>query len=370
MNMRRIFALASLFLLTTCIDPIKFDVEGEATRLVIDGFISNVSYTEQCLNPAPAMRFYVALRWTSDVTNVIDQVISDADVSLLTSEGDTYSYSWSIDEQRYLIDDVDFAAQENVDYRVHVELANGEVYESIDDQLYPAPAIEEIDIEHQTILKSIDVNGVAQIVEQRGVQLSVPLGDNETSEPLRYRWKIIPSWVFESSLLPDGNPNKRCYATNIYDYQQINVWEDNSGGYNHDLFFLETDDNEQVQYEYSAYITQYSLSEQAYQFWDQLATQQQSGGGIFDPPPFTLVTNIRNVNDAEEKVSGFFFVAHESSYRWFLYPQDLPYTLVFQDPCEPIPGVPFIPPAGCANCLDYRGASDVTNQKPTWWQEF
>lgn len=370
MNMRRIFAIASLFLLTTCIDPIKFDVEGEEARLVIDGFISNVSFTEQSLNPAPAMRFYVALRWSSDVTNVLDEVISDASVSLLTSEGESYRYSWDFNQQRYLINDVDFAAKENVDYRIHVELANGEVYESFDDQLYPAPAIEGVNINHETILKSIEVGSQTQLIEQRGVRLSVPLGDNDTGETLRYRWKIIPSWVFETSLLSDDNPNKRCYATDIYDYQQINIWEDNSGGYDHDLFFLETDDNEQVQYEFSAYITQYSLSEQAYQFWDQLAVQQQSGGGIFDPPPFTLVTNIRNVNDESEKVSGFFFVAHESSYRWYLYPQDLPYSLVFQDPCEPLPGVPFIPPAGCGNCLEYRGASEITNQKPAWWQEF
>lgn len=368
--MRHNFAIGVLLLLTACIDPISFETGSETRRLVVDGYVSNVSFTEQSQNPAPPVRFYIALRWTSDVDNVYDEVISNAEVTLMTSSGESYGYSWDTEKQRYLIDDLDFHAEENVDYKIHVRTASGDVYESATDRLYPAPSIEGIDIDHRSIFKSINVDGQPQIVQQRGIQVSVPLKEH-SGAPYHFRWKIVPSWIFETSMLGEDNPNKRCYATNLLEYQSIKVWEDKAGGYNRDLFFLETDDNEQLVHGYTAYITQYSLSPEGFKFWDQLATQQQSGGGIFDPPPFELTTNIRNVNDETEKVSGYFFVAHESSYRWRLTRADLPYQLTFQDPCEAVPGIPFMPPPGCTNCLDYRGLhTEITNQEPEWWNEF
>ncbi len=80
--MRQSFAIAVLLLLTACIDPITFETGSEPRRLVVDGYISNISFTEQAQKPAPPVRFYVALRWTSDVGNVRDEVISNAEVSL------------------------------------------------------------------------------------------------------------------------------------------------------------------------------------------------------------------------------------------------------------------------------------------------
>ncbi|SFT91113.1 protein of unknown function [Algoriphagus locisalis] len=368
--MRQSYIIALLLILTACIEPISFETGSEPRRLVVDGFISNISFAEQSLKPAPPRRFYVAVRWSSEVDNVLDEVISDASVTLISSEGESFGYFWDEGEQRYLIRDASFHAEENVDYKVRVVSSDGKVYESDTDKLHPAPEIQEIDVDYKTILKSISVGNQTEIVEQRGIQVSVPL-EAHGGDEYHYRWKIVPSWIFETSLLEDGHPNKRCYVTNLYEYQSISVWEDKAGGYNRDLFFLETDDNEQVQYGYSTLITQYSLSPEGYEFWDQLATQQQSGGGIFDPPPFSLITNIHNVNDPEEAVSGFFYVAHESSYRWKLNPEDLPYQLTFMDACEPMPGVPFIPPPGCMNCLDYRGThTDNTNQQPIWWDEY
>ncbi|MGX7835629.1 hypothetical protein ACWKSR_10815, partial [Campylobacter fetus subsp. venerealis] len=79
-------------MLTACIDPISFETGSEPRRLVVDGFISNISYTEQSEKPAPPQRFYVALRWTSVVNNVLDEVIPDARVTLLGSDGESYAY--------------------------------------------------------------------------------------------------------------------------------------------------------------------------------------------------------------------------------------------------------------------------------------
>jgi len=366
-----ILVLAGLIgVFNACIDPIDFDTGDEPRRLVVEGLITNNSFYERLSWPAPPEHFYVALRWTSEVNNERDETISDAIVRLIASDGNTYEYVWVDDQQRYLLAHPEFGAEPGISYFLRITLASGEVYESGKDELHPAPPIAELEENYTIRLKEIQVGPETEFIEQRGVELRVNLPEHN-QETRYYRWNITPSWVYETSMLPEGNPNKTCYATNDFYFQKINVRRDRSGGYSQTLFFLETDDNDRIEKDFTAFITQYSLSPEAFEFWDELALQQEIGGGIFDPPPFPLVTNIRNVNDPEEKVSGFFIVAHESATRWYINQDELPYQIEFTDRCEPIPGVPFIPPQGCTNCLEYPGGNTaITNQKPVWWRDY
>ncbi|MGX7835605.1 DUF4249 family protein, partial [Campylobacter fetus subsp. venerealis] len=110
------------------------------------------------------------------------------------------------------MEDVNFSAKAGIAYKVRIETSEGKIYESDEDSIHPAPAIEKVDVEHKTILKSISVDNQIQLVEQRGVQISVPLKEH-SEEIFHFRWKIVPSWIFETSMLGDENPNKRCYVT-------------------------------------------------------------------------------------------------------------------------------------------------------------
>ncbi len=370
-RMKTIYFIFSLLLMSSCIEPIDFETGEEPRRLVVEGLVTNNSYVDRQSFPGPAERFYVSLSWTREVINEYNETISDANVQLISSDGDIIQYLWNPETQRYEIPFDNFRVISGVKYHLEIQLASGETYVSEEDELYDSPQISQLSAFNETRIKEIQVRDQTSIVEQRGVRLAVSLPEHNDNKTYYYRWKVVPGWVFESSMLNTGNPNKTCYITNKFYFQKINVREDRAGGYDETLFFLETDDNDRVEYDFTALIIQYSLSPDAYAFWEELALQQQSGGGIFDPPPFPLTSNIRNINDPEEKVSGYFMVAHESVKRWFINMSELPYNLTFPDPCEPVPGVPFIPPRGCSNCLDYAGGhTSITNQKPSWWREY
>jgi hypothetical protein len=299
----------------------------------------------------------------------LDEVISDANVQLIASNGEIIRYVWNPENNRYEIPFDDFKAGDGIRYHIQIELSSGQTYTSEEEQLYPAPPISQLSTSFETRVKEIQVGSESVIIDQRGVELAVSLPEHGDGKAYYYRWKVVPGWIFESSLLSQGNPNKTCYITNKFYFKKINVRTDRTGGYDEPLFFLETDDNEKIEHDFTALIIQYSLSPGAYTFWEELALQQQSGGGIFDPPPFPLSSNIQNVNNPAEKVSGYFIVAHESVKRWFINESELPYNLTFPDPCEPVPGVPFFPPPECVNCLEYQGGhSFITNQKPSWWR--
>ena len=361
--------LASVAILSSCIEPIDFETGNEPRRLVVDGLITNNSYLDRLSFPGPAERFYVALRWTRDVSNELDEVINDANVQLIMSGGENIQYVWNPENNRYENPIDDFKAEEGIKYHIEVELSSGKIYRSEPEMLNPVPSIAQLSTTFETRIREIQIRDETSIIEQRGVELAVSLPEHGDGKAYYYRWKIVPGWIYESSLLSSDNPNKTCYITNKFYFKKINVRVDRSGGYDEPLFFLETDDNEKIEYDFTALIIQYSLSPGAYAFWEELALQQQSGGGIFDPPPFPISSNIENVNNPAEKVSGYFMVAHESATRWFINESELPYRLTFPDPCERIPGVPFFPPPECGNCLEYQGGhSSITNQKPSWWR--
>ena len=58
----------------------------------------------------------------------------------------------------------------------------------------------------------------------------------------------------------------------------------------------------------------HKTSESAYAFWELLYLQQESQGGLFDPPPFGIKGNMKNIGDDNEEVLGYFFASGVSEY--------------------------------------------------------
>jgi hypothetical protein len=351
------------------VEPIDFPVDNEPRRLVVEGLISNVSFNEKVIQPADAFPFYVRLGWTSDVGNERDPVIKDAEVTLFATDGNYWEYAWSETYQRYLLPYEDFKAVPELGYYLEIILSDGTRYVSDTEYMIVSPDIGTIGFRPETKVEVIETASNTEIVEQRGIRAFTNLEVHNDNQTYHYRWDVTPSWIFEASLPPATSSVKRCWVTNLYYFSKINVGVDRAGGYPRDLFFLETDGNRRIQWQFSAWITQYSLTPEAHRFLEEISIQQQSGGGIFDPPPFELSTNIKNTADEAEKISGFFMVAYESSTRWYFNADDLPYEVDFSpDPCRPPPGVPNIPTPDCLDCRAYAGgASSITNVQPSWW---
>ena len=76
----------------------------------------------------------------------------------------------------------------------------------------------------------------------------------------------------------------------------------------------------------------------------------ESGGDIFDPVPFEVLNNIKNVNDPAEKVLGCFQVSAVSKKRIFIdYSDVAPYAL--QGYINDCPSFLFRPDPGILSCL-------------------
>ena len=146
-----------LLLLSACIEPFDVVVEKEQPSIVIEAQISNVSFNETLKYPSDGRYFEVILRYTSDVINVRDEVVSGATITLEDDSGLQWSYTESPEGSGhyYLFDD-DFKVLDNKQYKLVVHVSENESYESNWEQI-PDSATEmgEICFEEEEILKYV-----------------------------------------------------------------------------------------------------------------------------------------------------------------------------------------------------------------------
>ncbi|MCG8319145.1 MAG: DUF4249 domain-containing protein [Cytophagales bacterium] len=362
--------IAGLFVLTTCIDPVEFDTSSEPSRLVVQGYISDVPAKNRETGGDESPYFKVKLSLSSPVSNIRDHPIKDATVMLLDDQENQQELTPSFDGEYFLYDE-DFKAVEGRSYFIRISTADGNVYESqpqrLQKSLPTGPAKYRID----SRLNLVEISDQSEVVTLEGISVYVDLPQNSSQEPVYYLWELVPAWIFKASLLPDGHPNKTCWVTNIYYLDEVVIHQDKfgQGSYPKELFFLEAETNTRLQYDFSVLIRQFSLNKETFEFWEDIKKQNERVGSIFDPPPFSIRGNLFNVNYPDDRVLGYFSVVGESTQRWFTNIRELPYRLPNIDPCRSPPGVPNIPSPDCLDCFRYRGGSSyIINVEPSWWR--
>lgn len=367
----RLSGLLFLLCLTSCIDPITLDTDGDPQNLVVEGFISNVSFNQrQEVYPDP-QPFLVKLSRASRVSNERDEPVLQAAVKIIDDHGGIYVLTDNENTGEYRLPDPDFMALPGYAYKLVITTAEGKTYESGYESLPEGPPLDSVSRKFEERLVAEDVGGEKSFLYIDGVEVSALLPENTPSETRYYRYEVLPSWVYTAAVASENSPNRTCYITNANYFRKINVKTDKAGNIPFPLFFLEIEGNARLNEDFSALIVQYEYTKESYEFWEKLKTQQESAGGIFDPPPFKIHGNIVNVDDPAEEVFGLFSVTSESSIRWFINQYQQPFPYLYTNPCIPVPGVPFIPRPECTSCLDYAsGSTFITNQKPEWWRNY
>jgi hypothetical protein len=72
-----------------------------------------------------------------------------------------------------------------------------------------------------------------------------------------------------------------------------------------------------ISYRYSCLVNQYSLSENAYTYWQTKVTEIKESGGLYYTQPSQNLSNIININDDQETVIGYFWVSAVKQKRVF-----------------------------------------------------
>ena len=94
-----------------------------------------------------------------------------------------------------------------------------------------------------------------------------------------------------------------------------------------------------LQERYSLLVKQYSITQNAYSYWKNMEAQISEVNFLFSTQPYDIIGNIKNVNNDEEIVYGYFTVASVSEKRIFVnrpravfyYPESCGINFKYQD---------------------------------------
>ncbi|NVO20886.1 MAG: DUF4249 family protein [Bacteroidetes bacterium] len=165
----------------------------------------------------------------------------------------------------------------------------------------------------------------------KGIQFYVNLDAGATDSRF-YRWEAFETFEYHSDYLrewyydgrlhhisPPDSSLRVCWLTlmvrDVFALSTQNLAENK-----YTLFPLHFVNNKTARlvYGYSLLVNQYSLSEQAYNYWDQLRTNSTNEGGLYEKQPLSTKGNLRNLTHPDQDVLGYFGVSSLHSKRIFV----------------------------------------------------
>lgn len=215
----------------------------------------------------------------------------------------------------YTTDPVNFKGVIGRSYSLHIDRNLGYrtlSYESSAMVMNPVPPIDSIYYEKKIIKESFD--GWFGIDE---CQIYLDTHDPE-NECKYYRWTFSETWILRL-LFPV--PNMTCWVTantkrvNVKNASSIQEASVNS----HPITYI-SNATDRLKVRYSILVTQHSLSEEEYTYWDKVNNFIKEVGGLYDIIPSSVPNNIHCIGNPDEKVLGYFSVSSVSTKR--IYIQD------------------------------------------------
>lgn len=370
--MRKLFFVLFIALgINSCIEPFDFDIENPQRPLVIEAYISDVSYSETLQYPSDGRLFDVKLRYGQDLTGYGEPVLG-AYVYLESSEGQSWVYDPLVsDKGTYVLLDFDFKAVPGIEYRLVINGPAEEVIES--DWLslpnQPSP-MGEVSFKEAEILEADLIRpGEDPVIRSvQGVNVTVDIEEKPVERDDFYMWAYDTHWIIKAYRRDRLDPRYQCWIEGNSYLSQFDITHDIKGGYTQELSFLKVDDNERFSEGMSILVKQFAINEEYYNFLSELQKQYLSGE-LFAPPPYNLNTNYTSL-DADYPVFGYFSIRHEEAKRIYLTRMMFSFfsSNSYRKGC-----IDAIPPYGendpCDDCRNYYFGGTASTQMPWWWQE-
>lgn len=280
----------------SCIDEVDLPIRVEKPKLVVDGLITNDSSA-----------YIVKLSFTGNYINSLSTPanlsLNGAKVVISDSRGRTAILKQDVLELgTYRTVDPSFLGTIGLDYALEVTLPSGEKYKTKPEKMVPVPSILELTYDYKAIQTNNTPNAYQVYVTTKD-----PAADQNF-----YRWTAYgySRWQSTGALCSAFGP------TICYDYCWVPT------AYPAVILFNDANINGNFIKNYPVYlspiraignhfieITQYSLSKDAYTFWNLYEQQRQRVGTIFDPQPAPIEGNLVNVNDPSDIALGYFGVS-------------------------------------------------------------
>ncbi len=200
------------------------------------------------------------------------------------------------------------------------------------------------------------------LITDKTARLFLTTAFDDSTEPNYFRWSVDGQYEFKENVPPPGN-SKSCYVPDRVgnNYLSIINTEDLQGNLIRDEIIFETEYNHKFGFNYCFHVSQLSINEEEYEYWQTVNDIINIDGSLFDPPPGKVRGNMRYTQDPDKLVLGYFSVAGVGYKRIFanitstnssVEPACFPYRPRSQNPPE---------------CVDCEILRNSTTDKPDYW---
>lgn len=330
-----------------CVDEVDLNVNTVQRSIVFDGFVTD-SLGDFTLKISESSIIGVG----ND--NILDPV-GGATAKLVDSDGVEYLYQETEDLEYEL---KDFKVLRGKNYFLDVVLADGRHYQSTPAELRSSSTIDSVSYE---IREESMRNNLGEFETQLRIYTNIATDISQAETPPFLRWRVTGEYQFLEGYRGALNP-RYCYIPINLDLNEIRLLNGNEirDGqlFNQVIADVEYDDRFALQFCF--HISQYSISEEEYTYWQNIKEVTDIDGGLFDPPPGTIIGNIRNVDDPDEIPVGYFSVSSVFFKRAFVNREETDFFI--RGKCE---GFQRFVQFGCMDCTEINRSSLI---RPDYWE--
>jgi len=368
----------------SCEEPYWPDLGDKYQNLlVVEGMITN--------DPGP---YLIQLTMTTSVENPIYKPLEGCEVLINDDFGNSEALS-EVEPGFYqtAIDGIQGIVGRK--YQLTIETREGKNYQSEFEELKNPVAIDSVFVEleyRENPAFPFDIPGYQFYLNT----------DLATDDSTYFLWELERTFEYhadfrvylwydgELHLFPNTDSIQKCWNTGvvkkIFTESTVGLYEPVLSHYPlHYVFF----DNREFSVRYSLLVNQFTISENAQNFWKDVNEQNTSGGELYTKMPFQVRGNVNNIYDPNEPVLGYFHAAGIDTKRVFInrpehpvkmyYPvceltlpdyEEYGLMLRFPDPREWPQYVTMnsnfsraVPVQECVDCRE----NDGTIEKPDFW---
>lgn len=330
-----------------CVDVVDLNVNTDQRSVVIDGFVTD-SLGDFTLKISESSVIGIG----ND--NILDP-IPGAQVNLMDSDGVSYPYT-EVEDGTYELKS--FKALRGIDYFIDIVLSDGRHYQSKPSALRSSSTIDEItyDVREESFR-----NNLGEFITENRIKVNIATDISDAEEPPFLRWRVEGQYQFLEGFPGALNP-RFCYIPVNLDLNTIRILNGNEirDGI---LFEQEIADalyDFRFAIQFCFHISQFSISEEEFTYWNNIKEVTDIDGGLFDPPPGTIIGNIINVDDPNDIPVGYFSVSSVFFKRAFVNRDDTDFFI--RGKCE---GFQRFVQFGCMDCLEINSAS---LERPPYWE--
>lgn len=304
--------LLLMIVLLSCIEPYEFSAIDFERKLVVDATLTNE--TKEHL---------VHLSYTFPLDTSLDVAVTGAVVNFIEPSGNRVALREKSAGHYYT--DPDYSGVPGQSYQLSIVLADGEEYLSNSELLRDPVPIDSVYARYTSIPV---MNELGE--DLTGVQLFVD-SHSDAAERHSFRYDYEESYQvpvpFPSQLdfhgtgddfevFPREQPLGTCYRTGHPTTQLLATTRGLSENriFEYRVRFI-SEFSQLLAYDYIISVKQHSVSNEAYAFYKELRTSNESNGSLSDKQLGTVPSNVINVNNPLNFALGYFEVAGVSEYR-------------------------------------------------------